>query len=164
MARLAGLNPGAVLLESHGGSAAAEAFAPGDVHLIRDLPKREYPVQGRGDVDRHDKHIHAHSFVLEHPVRWAGIAAWNRLVIDAFGDRLLRCKGLLRIADTGEIVFVQGVQRVFHPPERLREWPDADPRSRLVCITRDVDEAELLLTLRALDFPAGSEPTLPELN
>ena len=166
MARLAGFNPGAVLMESRGGSAAAEAFAPGEVHRIREPPARESPRQPEDDVSRHDEHIRAHCFVLERPVSWAGIAAWSRLAAETFGDRLLRCKGLLRIADSGEIVFVQGVQRVFHAPERLRGWPDADHRSRLVCITRDVQEAELRLTLRALDIPAGSDPniTLAELN
>jgi hypothetical protein len=52
------------------------------------------------------------------------------------------------------------VQRVFHSPERLPGWPDADRRSRLVCITRGVDEAELRLTLPALKLPAGSDPNI----
>jgi len=57
-------------------------------------------------------------------------------------------------------VFVQGVQRIFHAPERLSGWPDADHRSRLVCITRDVDAAELRRTLRAFDAPAGTPPAM----
>jgi hypothetical protein len=31
------------------------------------------------------------------------------------------------------------VQHVMHPPARLPAWPDADRRSRLVCITYDLD-------------------------
>jgi len=64
----------------------------------------------------------------------------------------------VRIRDTGEIVFIQGVQRVFHRPERLAGWPDADHRSRLVCITRDVDAADLRSALDALQLPPGSDP------
>ena len=45
---------------------------------------------------------------------------------EEFGARLIRVKGLLQMEDTGEIVFVQGVQGVFHPPQRFREWPDDD--------------------------------------
>ena len=112
------------------------------------------------DVNRHDKHIRAHCFVLDGPVSWSGVAAWCRIVVEKLGDRLLRCKGLVEIADSGEIVFLQGVQRVFHTPERLSRWPDADQRSRLVCITRDVDEAELRRTLPALKLPAGSDPNI----
>jgi G3E family GTPase len=99
-------------------------------------------------------------------VSWSGLAAWCKVVVEALGDRLLRCKGLLEIAGTGEVVFVQGVQRVFHVPERLPKWPDSDHRSRLVCITYDVDPAEVRRTLPALDLPAGSDPniTLSELT
>jgi hypothetical protein len=35
---------------------------------------------------------------------------------------------------------VHGVQHVFHPPATLPEWPDDDRRTRLVFITRDIDE------------------------
>ena len=41
--------------------------------------------------------------------------------------------------DTGEIAFVQGVQGVFHPPQRFTDWPDADHGNRLVCIARDLE-------------------------
>ena len=105
-------------------------------------------------MNRHDEHIRAHCFFLDAPVSWSGVAAWSRILVDTLGERLLRCKGLVEIAESGEIIFLQGVQRVFHSPERLAAWPDADHRSRLVCITRDVDEAELERTLPALKLPA----------
>ena len=158
-ARLAELNPRAVVYESRQGSAALAAFAPGDPVQARSIPVEEHHYH------RHDDHIRAHSIVLDAPVSWSGIAAWSRIIVEALGDRLLRCKGLVEIAETGEIVFLQGVQRVFHTPERLPRWPDADHRSRLVCITRDVNEAELARTLPALKLPAGTDPniTLAEL-
>jgi G3E family GTPase len=114
--------------------------------------------QAENNVNRHDAHIRAHCLLIEDPASWAGLAAWWRLVSESFGNRLLRCKGVLRIAETGEILFIQGVQRVFHRPERLADWPDADHRSRLVCITRDVNEAEVLETLDVLQIPAGTDP------
>ena len=157
-ARLARLNPRARVFESRQGSAAVAAFAPGDFLQARTVPVAE-PVHAHdNDVNRHDDHIVAHAVVLDGPVSWSGIAAWCRIVVDKLGDRLLRCKGLVEIAETGEVVFLQGVQRVFHAPERLPRWPDADQRSRLVCITRDVDAAELRATLPALKLPAGSDP------
>ena len=36
-------------------------------------------------------------------------------------------------------VVIHGVQHVFHPPASLPAWPDADTRTRLVFITRDVE-------------------------
>ena len=108
----------------------------------------------------HDAHIRADTFVLSGSPTWAGVAAWWRLVSEIAGDRLLRCKGLLEIADVGHIVFIQGVQRVFHTPERLPGWPDSDHRSRIVCITRDVDAAALRRALPALELAAGMSPEL----
>ena len=90
---------------------------------------------------------------------WAGWSAWSRLVAAEFGARLIRIKGLLEMEDTGEIVFVQGVQGVFHAPQRFRAWPDADHGNRLVCIARDLHEAELAATLPALNTPAGTQAT-----
>ena len=107
---------------------------------------------------RHDATIRADSFVLPDGVSWAGIAAWWRLASESFGARLLRCKGIVRIRDTGEIVFLQGVSRVFHSPERLAGWPDADHRSRLVCITRGVEAAQLKATLAAFELDADGDP------
>jgi G3E family GTPase len=157
-ARLAQLNPRARAFESRRGSAALAAFSSGDPLQARAIPVEEPVYAHPHDVNRHDEHILAHAVVLDGPVSWSGVAAWCRIVVDKLGDRLLRCKGLVEIADTGEVVFLQGVQRVFHTPERLPRWPDADHRSRLVCITRDVDAAELRTTLAALRLPAGSDP------
>jgi G3E family GTPase len=153
------LNPGAELFKSSSGSAALDAFSGGCFSQAKNM--LAYAAHSHGhDVNRHDALIRAHCFVLDGPVSWSGLAAWCRLLADTLGERLLRCKGLVEIAESGEIVFVQGVQRVFHSPERLPGWPDADRRSRLVCITRGVDEAELRLTLPALKLPAGSDPNI----
>ena len=182
MARLRALNPHATILETHNAAAAAcGAFERGDpyrlpchiaentgsshqnnhlhAHDVHDDHTGEHAHQHRHaehhDINRHDAFIRADSFVITADITWAGLAAWWQLVSSSFGDRLLRCKGLLHISDTDEIVFIQGVQRVFHRPERLAAWPDMDHRSRLVCITRDVDAAELRLTLQVLELPAG---------
>lgn len=164
--RLAQLNPVAEMFESQGGSAALAAFGPGDPHRVRAIPPSPAEHRHRHDVNVHDEHIRAHCFVLEGSVSWSGVAAWCRLAAETIGDRLLRCKGLLEIAGSGEIVFLQGVQRVFHRPERLAAWPDDDHRPRLVCITWDVGEAELRRSLCALRLPAGADPgiTLADLD
>ena len=159
-ARLARLNPAAEVFESRHGSAALAAFAPGLPLRQRAVPAIVPTHQHAHDANRHDEHVRAHCFVLDAPVSWSGLAAWCRIVVETLGERLLRCKGLLEISDSGEIVFVQGVQRVFHSPQRLPGWPDKDHRSRLVCITRDVDEAELRRTLPALKLAAGSDPNI----
>jgi G3E family GTPase len=157
-ARLAALNPAAEIIESRQGSAALAAFRPGEA-FERKVPAFE-PRMHQHHVNRHDEQVRAHCFILVAPVSWSGVTAWSRIIVETLGDRLLRCKGLLEIADSGEVVFVQGVQRVFHAPQRLPGWPDADHRSRLVCITRDVGEDELARTLPALNLEPGADPNI----
>lgn len=85
---------------------------------------------------------------------WPAWAAWTRRVVDRFGPKLVRVKGLLKMEDTGEVVLVQGVQGVFHPPQRFRDWPDADRGNRLVCIARDIQPTELEETLKESEMQA----------
>ena len=177
-ARLTALNAWAPVVVSVSGQAALEAFAPLDRYRLARAPihgqhdehdpehRHEHPPADPHehqhhhphDRNRHDDRIRAVCLTFDSAASWSGIAAWWQLLSDMLGERLLRCKGLLRVADTGESVFIQGVQRVFHRPERLVAWPDADPRSRLVCIARDTTSREIESTLVALQCPAGTDP------
>ena len=56
----------------------------------------------------------------------------------------------MNIAGIAEPVVVQGVQHVLYPPVRLRAWPDADRRSRLVFITRDLGRTEVEASWNAM--------------
>lgn len=63
------------------------------------------------------------------------------LLRSAHGPKVLRMKGIVRLAeDPDRPMVIHGVQEVFHPPARLERWPDGDRRTRLVFITRDLDE------------------------
>ena len=115
------------------------------------------PIRNR----EHISGIRAFSFRPPSPITWAGWSAWSRLVKAEFGEKLIRVKGLLRMEDSGEIAFVQGVQGVFHPPQRFRSWEDCGPSSdhsnRLVCIARDLDGRDIAATLPALNTAAGTQ-------
>lgn len=147
MAFLDGLNPGAEFADD-----AAGAFAP-----LGHARKPSPSIASLGPIRPHGKPsgIRAFSFRPQPPVTWAGWAAWSRLVAERFGARLLRVKGLIRMQDTGEIVLVQGVQGVFHKPQRFKDWPasvrEDDRRNSLVCIARDIPEDELRATLQDLN-------------
>jgi len=139
------LNPEAEILAS-----PAELFSSYD-------GARKFKVSLQGPIRSraHFSGIRAHAFRPPPPVTWAGWSAWSRLAREEFGARLIRVKGLLQIEET--IAFVQGVQGVFHPPQRFRDWPDADHGNRLVCIARDIPEKDIALTLPALNTPAGTQ-------
>ena len=123
------------------------------------IGKLRAPLSSLGPIRKreHFSGIRAYSFRPPSPVTWAGWSAWTRLVKAAFGAKLIRVKGLLRMDDTGEIAFVQGVQGVFHAPQRFKHWPGGNHGNGLVCIARDLEEKDILVTLLALNTPAGTE-------
>jgi G3E family GTPase len=119
--------------------------------------KTALDTKGKIGPREHFSGIRAHVFRPAPPVTWAGWSAWSRLVKAEFGAKLIRVKGLLKMDDSGEIALVQGVQGVFHAPQRFPDWPDEDHENRLVCIARDLDENDLAATLTALNTPAGTQ-------
>ena len=52
-------------------------------------------------------------------------------------------KAILNVTGEAGPIAVHGVQHLFHPPARLQAWPDADRRSKLVFITRDLERKVL---------------------
>lgn len=95
------------------------------------------------DVTRHDATIRSFSIVHDRPIDPMALEMFIDLLRSAHGEKLLRMKGIVLMANSPERPLVlQGVQSVFHPPERLNAWPDsADRRTRLVLITKDLPEA-----------------------
>ena len=92
----------------------------------------------------HDHAIRAHCFCFDEPVRADAFAHWLDLLAAMRGERLLRFKGLVRVAEhPDEPLVVHGAQHVIHPPRRLAQWPSADRRTRLVFITHGIERAEL---------------------
>ena len=151
LACLEELNPGAEVLH------AAPAVAAFAACARRHRPSAPLASLGPLRARSHASGIRAFSFRLNDAVTWAGWSAWSRYVAGQFGASLLRVKGLLRMNETGEIVLVDGVQGVFHSPQRFRDWPDGDHGNRLVCIARDIDPAAIAFTLPALYTEAGSQ-------
>jgi len=134
---LRGINPGAAIeTVVHGEIDPAGLFGAG-------LFEQRDPARWLNDRAFHDhRHTHgisAFSFVAERPLDWLALHRWLGDLRAAYGDRLLRVKGVLNVADEEGPVVIHGVQHVFHPPVALRQWPDRDRTSRLVMIVRDLD-------------------------
>jgi G3E family GTPase len=90
-------------------------------------------------ASRHDASIKAFSIATEQPIPFNTLEMFLDLLRSAHGDRILRMKGIVKLADdpSRPVVF-HVVQHLMHPPARLEAWPDADRRSRIVCITKDL--------------------------
>jgi G3E family GTPase len=89
------------------------------------------------------------SFVLERqqPVEWPAFSRAMETLIALRGPALLRVKGILNVAGCRGPVVVQYVQHLAHPPVELQTWPESWPDqnrdSRVVFITRNIQEARI---------------------
>ncbi len=96
------------------------------------------------DVNRHDKHIRAFCITHDQAIKSNDFNLFIEVLLSTYGANLLRIKGIVKLAEQPDRpVVIHGVQHVFHPPAQLAGWPDDDHRTRIVFITKDVDEARL---------------------
>ncbi|WP_395710009.1 CobW family GTP-binding protein [Reyranella sp.] len=87
------------------------------------------------------------------------LAAWLDNLAGALGDRLLRLKGLVRVAESPRPVLVQSVGTLFSPP-RPFGTPQPDVPLFLVIIARDLEDGALE-AIQPADLFAFSSPTRP---
>jgi len=93
------------------------------------------------DVSRHGADIRTVALVEERAIPRATFEMFTDLLRSAHGPDLLRVKGLVKLAEhPDQPVVIHGVQHVFHPPQTLPAWPDADHRTRIVFIVRGMSE------------------------
>jgi G3E family GTPase len=155
--RLRALNPAAPILDAAANEATpARLLACGLFDPDRKIPdvKRwlaaeAYAEQAAAhshhdhhhhDVNRHDERIRAFSFAAEAAIPAAMLEMFLDLLRSVHGENLLRLKGIVKLKETpASPLVIHGVQHIFHPPVRLPRWPDADERTRIVLITRDLD-------------------------
>ena len=98
----------------------------------------------------HTSGVSTFSLYHDQPVRWPGLQLWLELLSRFKGIDLLRIKGLLNVE--GKPVVIHAVQTIVHEPVVLESWPDADRRSRLVFIVRNISRAEIEKTLDAFSY------------
>jgi len=166
-ARLRALNPAAPILDAAKGEAtaerllgcglydpdrkipdvkkwlAAEAYGDAQAHAHHDHDHQHHGDHGHQPLDRnrHDAHIGAFVLTSDTAIPAGTLEMFLELLRATHGTKLLRIKGIVKLAEMPETpVVVHGVQHVFHPTARLERWPDDDHRTRLVFITRDLPE------------------------
>ncbi len=139
----------------------AEAFDEAGEHHHHDHHHHDHDCAGSGcshpshrhddegahhhhdEESRHDG-VSAFSLVSDGALPAGALEMFLELLRAAHGPKLLRLKGVVRLAEDPEHpLVVHAVQELFHPPVRLPAWPDADRRTRLVFITRDLAEDEV---------------------
>ena len=117
------------------------------------------------DVNRHDAHIKAVCLTIDEPVHSGALDLWLEILRQHKGADLLRMKGIINVAGLDGPMVVHGVQHIFHPAIMLKEWPSEDRRSRIVFITRDIDEAALRDSLKMFTDAQTPRPAfLPDAS
>ena len=175
--RLHALNPAASILDAAKGEATADRLLNCGLYdpdrKIPDVKKwlaeeayADAHSHGHDhhhhDVNRHDAHISSFVLTADDAIPAGTLDMFLELVRSSYGDKLLRVKGIVKLAEMPDTpVVVHGVQHVFHPTARLPQWPDQDHRSRLVFITRDLPERTIREIFEA--FIGKAAPDRPDL-
>jgi G3E family GTPase len=179
--RLQRLNPAAPLLEAVNGKVDARRLigsgpfeVAGKIGDVREWlqaeaveaaeQRRHRHVHGHGhDVNRHDERIRAFCLTSDEPVKRGAFEMFLDLLRATHGPKLLRVKGIVGLADDPDRpVVIHCVQHVVDIPFILPAWPDADRRSRLVFIVKDLDKTvverlwEAFLGRPRIDQPDGA--------
>jgi G3E family GTPase len=95
------------------------------------------------EVSHTDK-VKSFTIVDDAPIAWEPFARAMETLIALRGADLLRAKGILHVTGCKGPVVVQFVQHIAHPPVELAAWPEGERKSRMVFITRDIGEREVL--------------------
>jgi G3E family GTPase len=128
----------------------AEAYFAANLHAHH--PKHDHGSSLENAHNRHGDRIKAFCVIREQPISWAGLSAWLDLVSAMRGNDLLRVKGIVNVIEhPARPTVIHGVQHIFHPPIQLDEWPSDDRRTRIVFITRDIDQEVIEDTLRVFE-------------
>ena len=177
VSRLHALNPAAAILDAAKGEASAERLLNCGLYD----PERKIPdvkkwlaaeaYTGAHDYhhhhhdknrhDRHDANITAFAVTADAAIPAGTLEMFLELLRAQYGPNLLRVKGIMKLAEMPETpVVVHGVQHIFHPTARLESWPDDDHRTRLVFITRDLEERKIRELFNA--FTGAAAPDQPD--
>lgn len=106
-----------------------------------------------GSLFQRAQHAHASDIrtlclTVDEPFEAEAFEHWLGLLTALRGERLLRFKGLVHVAEDPEQPrVVHAAQHLVHPPVALPAWPDADRRSRLVFITQGMEPQVIERTL-----------------
>lgn len=140
-ARAAALNPLATIIaEPDRRRAVLAAFAP--TQGVADLAAlaARMLVTGAASGTAHPR-IRVMAARAQAGISWTEFSEWLDNLAGLCGERLLRVKAVVRVADCAEPILIQSVGTTFSAPQRLTRQPDA--RDAIIVIARDIEAAEI---------------------
>jgi G3E family GTPase len=126
---LRGVNPAAPVADARSASPADVLAAGGGGRALPLFLAHDH------DAHRHLGAVRAFSLCADAPMKSWQLASFLDVLRERHGPRLLRLKGIVRLAeDPDRPRLLQAVQHVLHPVLVLPAWPGDDRRTRLVFI------------------------------
>ena len=150
-AKIATLSPAPLMVADHG------TVAPEFVLDEPTAPHREFDL---GDHE-HTHGLDSFALFFDQAIPWAVFEQAMAVLTALRGPDLLRVKGILAIAECRGPVVVHAVQHLAHPPVELEDWPDADHRSRLVFVTRDLPRKPVMQLFAAIGAVTAADDHPP---
>jgi G3E family GTPase len=162
-ARLRAINPAATVVDASFGSIDFAPLLGEGLHRGAGLGRLDGASFERNGESMAPAAVHmtgdrvaSRCLVFDRPLNWQMFGIWLTMLLHRHGERVLRLKGLLNVGAERGPLLVEGVQHVIHVPRHLHEWPDADRRSRIVFIARDLDLDQVEASLDAFQDLAAA--------
>jgi len=94
------------------------------------------------EVDHHhDPSINSFVMVKENPISLNTLNMFLEGLTKEAGPDLLRVKGIIHVHERpDQPAVIQGAQQIFHSIDWMDKWPSDDKRTRIVFITRNIDQ------------------------
>jgi G3E family GTPase len=109
-------------------------------HHDHDHDHHDHDHDGHHHHHHHDDRITSFSLVHDKALTFSTIEMFLDLLRSTHGEKLLRMKGVVELAEDPERpLVIHGVGRFIHPPARLPAWPPGPRGARLVLIGMDLD-------------------------
>ena len=93
------------------------------------------------EMHHHDPSINSFVMVRENPISLNTLSMFLEGLTKEAGPDLLRVKGIIHVYERpDQPAIIQGAQQIFHSIDWMDKWPSDDRRTRIVFITRNIDQ------------------------
>ena len=97
----------------------------------------------------HESATSAHLVTAEHPVSMRALQLWLDLLLSLRGDDVLRLKGFVHVSRRKDVLLLQVVHHVVHPPVWLPNRPGLPQRTEIVVIGRGLSAKGIRMSFAA---------------
>ena len=100
----------------------------------------------------HDPNINSFVIVKDKPISLKVLSMFLEGLTKEAGPDLLRVKGIINVFERpDQPAVIQGAQQIFHSIDWMEKWPSEDKRTRIVFITRNLNQDYIEETLSLIE-------------